>query len=165
MRYVVGRPKVLLPGLFGLGLLIGGVSLFWGLGLITFAVYKASKLLRNPRLDDLLRLKADKESHGITRLLTPGERREVVAIDAYCKELSGSGADPALADDVLGQAWSIVRDHGAQDAAVDLRVFREKLPRVEEEAETPEGKLGSRIERELNILHATQKEMESLGSA
>jgi hypothetical protein len=164
-RYVCGRPKVLFPALFGLGLLIGGVSLFWGFGLIGFAVYQASKLLKNPRLDHLLRLRADKESHGIRRMLTAGERREVIAIDEYCKELTDSGADPTLASDVLDQAWSMIRDNGARDSTVDLRLFREKLPRVAGDTETPEGKLSSRIERELHIIHATQKEMESLGNA
>ena len=40
-----------------------------------------------------------------------------------------------------------------------------KLPRVAGGEPTPEHKLAARLERELNIVHATQKEMESLGSA
>lgn len=165
MRYVCCRPKVLLPGMIGLGLLIGGVSAFWGIVLIGLAAFKASRLFANPELENLLRLKADKESRGIRRLLTAGERREVMAIDAYCKELTGSGADPSLANDVRDQAWSIIRDNGSTDSAVELRVFRERLPRVSGNETTAEGTLRSRIERELTILHATHKEMESLGKA
>lgn len=165
VKYVFFRPKVWLPGLFGAGLVLGSVSLFWGIGLIGFAIFQASRLLRNPQLDDLLRLRAEKRKHGIRRLLNDRERREVIAIDDYCKDLTGSGADPALGADVREQAWQIVREKGRKDSSIELRVFREKLPRAAGGKDTPEQKLAARLERELNIVHATQKEMESLGSA
>lgn len=161
LTYTITRPKVLIPALFGLGLLLGKVSIFWGLGFVAFAILQASRLLSNSQLDDLLRLREDKRRHKIGRLLNDLEREEILAIDRYAQKLKASGGDVGLAQDTLDSAWEIVRDRGARDASVKLRAFRHSLPPLEggEEARTPE--LSNKIQRELDILHATRKEMES----
>jgi len=161
LTYTITRPKVLIPALFGLGLLLGQVSAFWGLGFVAFAILQASRLLSNTQLDDLLRLREDKRRHKIGRLLNELERQEILAVDRYSQKLRSSGGDPGLAQDTLDKAWEIIRDKGARDSSVKLRAFRQSLPSLEggEDARSPE--LSNKIQRELDILHATRKEMES----
>ena len=162
LSYTVTRPKVLIPALFGLGLLLGKVSIFWGLGFVAFAILQASRLLSNSQLDDLLRLREDKRRHKIGRLLNKQEREEVLAIDRYAQKLRSSGGDPGLARDTLDKAWEIVRDRGARDASARLRAFRHSLPPLDGDQETARSpELSNKIQRELDILHATRKEMES----
>lgn len=157
------RPRVLIPALIGFGLLIGEVSFFWGVGLLMFAAYRFTKLMSHGDLDDRLRLKADKERHGIRRMLTSGERHEVILVDRYCQSLEKSGADTTLTADVRDQAWEIVKEAGPHEATATLKLFRQKLPTVASQEEDAPQSLPDRIARELRIVHATQKEMESLG--
>jgi hypothetical protein len=161
LSYTVTRTRVWLPALFGLGLIIGKVSLFWGLGFVALAALQASRLLSNTQLDDLLRLREDKRRHKIGRLLTRTERREILALDHYAQKLRASGGDPGLAQDTLDKAWEIVRDHGARDATQELRAFRHSLPPLAGDGQSSrDPDLNQKIQRELDILRATQKEME-----
>ncbi len=153
----------MIPALIGFGLIIAKVSFFWGVGFSMFAAYRLTKLLSHGDLDDRLRLKADKQRHGIRRTLTAGERHEIILIDRYCKGLKKSGADPTLSSDVRDQAWEIIKEAGPQEATANLHLFRQKLPAVASEEEGAAKSLPNRIARELRIVHATQKEMESLG--
>ncbi len=161
LSYTVTRPKVLIPALFGLGLLLGKVSVFWGLGFVAFAILQASRLLSNSQLDDLLRLREDKRRHKIGRLLNKDEREEILALDRYAQKLKSSGGDPGLAQDTLDRAWELVRDRGGRDASAQLRAFRHSLPPLAGDEQTRRPALNNKIQRELDILHATRKEMES----
>ena len=109
LTFTLTRPKVWIPALFGFGLLLGQVSVFWGLGFLAFSVLQASKLYSNDRLQILLRLKAEKRKHGITRLLNDQERQEIITLDRYASSLQARGADPQLARTTMEEAWEIIR--------------------------------------------------------
>jgi hypothetical protein len=162
LSYTITRPKVLVPGLFGLGLLIGKLSMFWGLGLVAFALLQASRLLANHQLDDLLRLREEKHRHKIRRLLNEHERREIFAIDTYAQQLTASGGDPDLAKDILSRAWELIREAGEHDASGELSAFRQSLPRLHGTSDNDQPPISKRIQRELDILHATEKEIEAI---
>jgi hypothetical protein len=162
LRFSLTRPKVVLPALLGAGLLLANVSLFWGSALVAFALWQSLRIGGAPRLDDLLRLREAKKQHRIDRLLTDAERREIITIDEYADKLRHAGADPTLCEEILSQAWEIVRSAGNADAGDELRTFRLTLPPLGTSGTVATPPLGQRIYRELNLLHATQKEMESM---
>jgi hypothetical protein len=162
LRFALTRPKVVLPTLLGVGLLAGQVSLFWGCAFLAFALWQSLRVGGAPQLDDLLRLREQKHAHRIDRLLTPFERQEIVAIDDYAKSLRRAGGDAALCEEILTQAWGLVRNAGTADASDALRALRHSLPPLAGDRAAASPPLGQRIDRELRIIDATQKEMDGL---
>ena len=164
LTYTLGRPKVLVPGVIGAALLLADVSLFWGLGFLAFSLLQTSRLLSSAGLDDTLRLRADKERHHIGRLLTDPERHEIFAIDAYAKKLRQSGVEATLALAAMDKAWEIIRDAGGHDASDRLRMFRHSLPPLDGASHEQAADLPSRIAREVQLMDAARKEVESLAA-
>ncbi len=162
LGFALTRPRVLVPGLLGVALLAGHVSLFFGLGFTALALWQLLRLASDPALDDLLRLRRDKERHQIRRLLFPAEREEILALDRYAARLASAGADGTLGQEVMSRAWEIVREAGGEDASTALRVLRHGLPTMSEPQRGATSALASRIDRELDILRAARREVDSL---
>ncbi len=157
----VMRGKVLVPGVIGAGLLIGQVSTFWGLVLIAYAAWKASWYFAHPAALQRRRLQGEMARHGIDRMVSESERREIMAIEAYSRRLKELGGDARLADELTTRAYQLVRESTA-DAAAALRAFRHGLPPLAHDGQAPDASLAKRLAREVDLLRAAQKELESL---
>ncbi len=158
--YTLSRPGVLIPGIVGVFLLAGRGWFLAGAILLAVAVAKAVKLLGYADTDLQLRLRDDKRKYGVGRLLTSAERAEVVAIDAYCKDLVQAGCDEVLAREVRERSWEIVRRSTHNDAACELLRFRQSLPAVPKAVSDPP--LEERLARELEIVRAARQELDSV---
>lgn len=162
--FILGDMAVLIWGLIGVALLITKATVIGGVICLAVAAGKVNRLLSHDDLDDRLRLREEKRQHGIMRLLRESEREEILAVDRYAGELEAMGANPSLVRQVRGQAWKIVKQAGQQDATVPLRTYRLGLPTIAEPMEQESGSSDLRgdIERELQVLRATQRELDSL---
>lgn len=128
------------------------------------ALYKAARILSHDDLDLRLRLRKEKRAHRIYRMLEPTEQEEILAIDRYASLLSEAGASPEVTQEVRDEAWRIVRRAG-RDATRSLREYRHRLPPLK--GSTPRDDAGAtvvtKVERELEILRATQRELDLVG--
>jgi hypothetical protein len=161
LGWVLTRKRVLIPGVIGLVLLVGGGFKVAGVILLGVAFLKAVRLLDSDDLDRRLSRRHARHSHGVWRHLYTTEAAEMEVIEAYARDLAASGADPALAKETQEEAWRIVQRHGDGDATIELRRFRQSLPPLVSESR-PGGGVAEKIRAELDLLHATRKEMQSI---
>ncbi len=164
--YALTRPRVLTYWAIGAGLLFWGAPTTAAAVLFFIGALKAARVLRHDDLDDRLRLQDQKNTHGIRRMLRNVEREEILAIDHYAKMLQETGADPSLADEVLVEAWKIIRSAGRNDASARLKIYRHNLPALRQPelaaANEPMG-VANKIQRELNLIRAAERELELVG--
>lgn len=166
LGFALTRPKVLTFLAIGTGLLLFGGPRVAALVMFAIAAFKVARTLSYDDLDLRLRLQADKRRHGICRRLTESEREEVFALEQYAVRLREMGAAPELAADVMEETWRILRSAGPKDATARLRVYRQGLPPLRgpevEATEGPDG-VAQRIQRELDLLRATERELRAVG--
>jgi len=164
-QFVATRPGVLLPSLIGLGMLLGHVGPVWSLGLFGLAALRARRLLDTPDLETRLRLRDEKRRHGIHRVLQERERDELLALDSYRQAMRERGADPKLGERLMAEAWELIRSLDPNEAGARLASLRHSLPPLGEPERSADGGLAAQIEKELWLLHAAERELESIGAA
>lgn len=165
LTFALTRPPVMTFLAIGAGMLWVEATTA-ALVMFAIAAAKTARVLSWPDLEDRLRLRDEKRSHGIHRTLSARERDEILALDTYGTLLTESGADPSLAHEARHEAWRIIKSAGRNDAATRLRQFRQSLPPLPKPEDTAsEGTAGiaRRIEQELALLHATRREVEAVG--
>jgi hypothetical protein len=161
LSYTLSRPRVLIPAIIGVALLLGGGWKVAGFVLLGIAFVKASRLLGGPDLDRQLELRDARRNHGVWRQLFPTEQAELAKLEAYGNDLVASGADRTLAREALTEGWRIVARAGERDATSELRAFRQTLPPLVETAVHTAARLGDKIRAELELLRATRKEVDA----
>jgi len=161
--FALTRPGVWIPLAGGAALAIGGVTVVGGiiLGIIGAARFK--HVLSHSDLDQRLQLKACKREQRIERMLTEGERQEIVELDLYSNALRQFGADRKLGERVMGEAWRILREDPANQTVEGLKRLRHDLPPLHAHAAAePDSDVGQQIQQELDLLRVTQKEVEQV---
>ena len=161
--FVLTRPRIVLPGLIGLGLMLIGLPKVVGVILLAITAMRMARMFGYDDLEVRLRLREQKRAHGISRQLTPNECEEIIALDTYCAELRRGGTDLALIDETMSEGWEIIRRGGRGDQHEALRRFRTQLPDAEgtpiaRDWQAPD--LRARLERELHLIRASHREVE-----
>jgi hypothetical protein len=151
---------VLVPAVLGGFFLVVKGWVIAGAVLLALALVKLGRLVGDDQLDSRLQRQEDKLRFGIGRLLTGGEKKELELLQTYADDLGRRGVEPRLGREVTEEAWQIIKDAGVRDATVQLRVFRDSLPVLgsPKRVETP---LQERLRRELDMLGASEREVES----
>lgn len=170
--FAMTRPRVLIPGILGCCFLsVWGV--WWlGVGFLAVALMRIGRILSHTDLDDRLRLKSERQRHGLRQRLSDAERVEVLAIDNYGKELTGGGADEKLAEEISERMWRLIRERRPHDASGVLADFRRSLPELPMQVHGTTGRsaastpgsgedLSRRIEHELDLMRAARIEVEA----
>ena len=159
--FAVTCPGVWIPWALGAGLIAADISLLGGALLGFFGLARLQHVFSHRDLDQRLRLKGEKQSQRIERMLTAGERAEVLALDSYCNALREAGAEASLCDLVKDESWKILKLPGI-DSAARLRRLRQGLPAptTEAPASEPDSTLGQQIQQELDLLRVTHREVE-----
>jgi len=161
--FALSRPAFWIPAGLGTGLIAGDVTTVGGVLLLVFAATRLQRILGHRDLDRRLRLRDEKHGHGVQRRLADAERAELLTLDAYCEDLRQAGAGTRLCDEVRAQAWAILQ-RGEPDSVDHLRRLRHGLPPLPPEGSAvADPNLSARIQRELDLLRATQKEVEQVG--
>jgi len=161
LAYAFTRKAALFP--MGIGMLCFFIKaptlvsfILIGVGLINALRFISSY----PNLERVLNLRDEKHRLGIHWRLSSLERREIMLIDHYTQTLVQQGGSPKLAQELMQHAWKIILESGPKSSGKRLKTFRVSLPRLEGGERSPN--LRQRVQEELELIRATQKEMSSL---
>ena len=159
--YAWTRKPTLAPCFIGIALFFSNVPPFVSFILIGVGAMNAFRFLQTYKdLDRLLALRDDKERFGIHRRLFPGEKREILLLDTYVQNLMYRGGSEHLAEEISTRGWEIILNAGPNNTTKSLRTFRKELPHLDNPI--ADFNLQERIQDELDLLRATQKELNSL---
>lgn len=159
--YALGRPGVLWP----LGLAVALLVMKWPVGAAAVALLAAvrvARLLADPNVSTRARLHRERKLRGVLRSLTYGETTAILAFEGYADDLTAAGADRTLAEQTVERAWAIVKSAGHNDASEALDAFWRSLPQMTPSppASARDDDLLVRLRREVDIIHATERELE-----
>lgn len=127
LGFALTRARVWVVSAVGAALLAQQVVAL-GIFCLAIGVVQALKVLSYPDLEERLQLKAEKQRHGITRMLNAPERQEILAIHRHLEGLRADGCDAGLLSRARSHAWELVVEAGAHDATAALRAWRHALP-------------------------------------
>jgi hypothetical protein len=164
LAFSMTRPRVLFPAVLGGFFLLVKGWMVAGVVLLAIAAMKLLHLLGDDGLEARWQKQRERERFGVRRQLSYGERQELDALERYSDALQSRGVEPRLWREVKEQAWEIIRRAGPNDATVQLRVFRQSLPEVSAAGPAQEP-LHERLRRELDLLNASEREVEKSSQA
>jgi len=160
LAFAFTRRATLLPIGIGVIFFLMKAPTFVSFILIGVGIANALRFMSNyPNLERVLDLRDEKHRLGIHWRLSSTERREIILIDHYTRTLVQQGGSQELAQELKQRAWEIILESGPKNAGKSLKTFRLDLPRLVGNKKEPI--LRQRVQEEIELIRATQKEINS----